>query len=79
MGRRPGQGKRAESREVDSPAPKPHALRTFQESEPFLERDRQFLCDGEITKGTAFDMKGAAIIIPPGSRTSRSMVSRAHS
>jgi hypothetical protein len=67
------------SREVDSPTPKPHVPHTFQESEPFLERSRQFLCDGQITKGAAFDLGRAAIIIPPGSRTSRSIVSRADS
>ena len=67
------------SREVDSPTPKPHALDTFQESEPFLERIRQFLCDGKSRKELPLTWRRAAIIIPPGSRTSRSMVSRAHS
>ena len=39
------------SREVHSPSPKPHALHTFQKCEPFLERGRQFFCEGQITKG----------------------------
>ncbi len=32
-------------REVYSPTPKPHALYAFKESEPFLERVRQFFCE----------------------------------
>jgi hypothetical protein len=60
------------SREVHSPAPKPHALDTFQESEPFL-------VTGRSRKELPLTWRRAAIIIPPGSRTSRSIVSRAHS
>src|SRR5260370_20679425 len=33
------------SREVHSPTPQPHALYTFQEREPFLERVRQFFSE----------------------------------
>jgi hypothetical protein len=54
------------SREVYSPTPKPHALDTFQECEPFLERIRQFLCDGQITKGAAFDLKACSDNHPGG-------------
>jgi hypothetical protein len=54
------------SREVHSPAPKPHALHTFQESEPFLEQGRQFLCDGQITKGAAFDLEACSDNHPTG-------------
>jgi hypothetical protein len=59
--------------------PQPHALHTFQKRGPFLERIGQFLCEGEITERAAFDLETCSIIIPPGSRTSRSIVSRAHS
>src|SRR5258708_26092991 len=39
------------------PTPKPHALYTFQECEPFHERVRQFFCEGQITKGASFELK----------------------
>ena len=45
------------SRKVDSPTPQPHPLHTFQESEPLLERIRQFCCEGKIAKGAAFDLE----------------------
>jgi len=54
------------SGEVYSPTPKPHALETFQECEPLLERIRQFLCDGQITKGAAFDLKACSDNHPGG-------------
>jgi hypothetical protein len=60
------------SREVDSPSPQPHPLHTFQESEPLLERVRQFLCEGRSRKEPPLTWRRAAIIIPPGSQTSRS-------
>ena len=54
------------SREVYSPTPQPHALDTFQESEPFLERIRQFFCEGQITKGAAFDLEACSDNHPAG-------------
>jgi hypothetical protein len=48
------------------PTPKPHALHTFQESEPFLERNRQFFRDGQITKGAAFDLEACSDNHPAG-------------
>ena len=45
------------SREVYSPSPQPHALDAFKESEPFLERIRQFSGEREITKRAAFDLE----------------------
>jgi hypothetical protein len=48
------------SREVDSPSPQPHPLHTFQESEPLLERIRQFCCERQIAKRAALDLEAGS-------------------
>ena len=45
------------SRKIYSPTPQPHASHAFEESEPFLERGGHFFCEGQITKGAAFDLE----------------------
>jgi hypothetical protein len=37
-----------------------------RKANPFLERSRQFLCDGEITKGAAFDLEVCSDNHPAG-------------
>ena len=39
------------AREVDCPRPQPHTLHTFQESEPLLERGRQFWGERKVAEG----------------------------
>ena len=54
------------SRKVDSSRPQPHPLDAFQESEPLLERFRQFSCEGQIAKRAAFDLEAGGDNHPSG-------------